>query len=78
LFDTDGGFAEGAWTVVDDGIVIKSASVNPDGTTATATMNVTTLDKDHFKIEGTDRVVGDILEDDFEITVTRRPPAASK
>jgi uncharacterized protein (TIGR02246 family) len=78
LFDADGGFAEGYWTVVEDGIVIKSASVNPDGTTASATMNVTIADKDHFTIEGTDRVVGDVLEDDFEITVTRRPPTAGK
>jgi uncharacterized protein (TIGR02246 family) len=78
LFDTDGGFAEGYWTVVEDGAVIKSSSVNPDGTTATVTMNITTKDKDHYTIEGTDRVVGDNLEEDFEITVTRRPPAASK
>ena len=64
--------------VVDDGVVIKSSSVNPDGTTATATLNITTKDKDHFSIAGTDRVVGDTLEDDFEITVTRRPPTAGK
>ena len=78
LFDADGGFAEGAWTVVEDGVVIKSSSVNPDGSTATATLNITTKDKDHFTIEGTDRVVGDILDEDFEITVTRRPPSAGK
>ncbi|MGD9723995.1 MAG: SgcJ/EcaC family oxidoreductase [Pirellulales bacterium] len=78
LFDSDGGFAEGTWTVVDDGVVIKSSSVNPDGTTATATMNIYAKDKDHYTIEGTDRIVGDTLEDDFEITVTRRPPAAGK
>ncbi len=78
LFDADGGFGEGYWTVVDDGIVIKSSSVNPDGTTATVTMNITTKDKDHFTIEGTDRIVGENLEDDFEITVTRRPPTAGK
>jgi uncharacterized protein (TIGR02246 family) len=78
LFDTDGGFAEGFWTVLEDGAVIKSSSVNPDGTTATVTMNIITKDKDHYTIEGTDRVVGDNLEEDFEITVTRRPPAASK
>ena len=40
LFDADGGFAEGAWTVLDDSVVIKSSSVNPDGATATATMNI--------------------------------------
>jgi uncharacterized protein (TIGR02246 family) len=78
LFDNDGGFAEGTWSVFDDGIIIKSSSVNPDGTTATATMDITPKDKDHFTIEGTDRVVGDVLEDDFTITVTRRPPAAGK
>jgi len=78
LFDADGGFAEGTWTVVDDGVVIKSDSVNPDGTTASATMNITTKDKDHYTIAGTDRVIGDSLEDDFEITVTRRPAAARK
>jgi uncharacterized protein (TIGR02246 family) len=78
LFDSDGGFAEGTWTVIEDGIVIKSSSVNPDGATATATMNITAKDKDHFSIEGTDRIVGDNLEDDFAITVTRRPPAAGK
>ena len=50
LFDADGGFAEGAWTVVEDGVVIKSSSVNPDGSTATATLNITTKDKDHFTI----------------------------
>jgi uncharacterized protein (TIGR02246 family) len=78
LFDADGGFAEGAWSVFDDGIIIKSESVNPDGTTATATMDITPKDKDHFTIEGTDRIVGDVLEDDFTLTVTRRPPAATK
>jgi uncharacterized protein (TIGR02246 family) len=78
LFDADGGFAEGEWTVVDDGVVIKSASVNPDGSTATATMNIHTKDNDHFTIVGSDRIVGDSLEEDFEITVTRRPPAATK
>jgi hypothetical protein len=78
LFDTDGGFAEAYWTVVDDGAVIKSSSVNPDGTTATATLYITRKDKDHYTIEGTDRVIGDHVEDDFEITVARRPPAAGK
>jgi uncharacterized protein (TIGR02246 family) len=78
LFDSDGGFSEGQWTVADEQTVIKSSSVNPDGVTATATMYIVAKDKDHFSIEGTDRVVGDNLEPDFEITVTRQAPAASK
>lgn len=78
LFDSDGGFSEGEWSVFDDGIIAKSASVNSDGTTATVTMDITPNDKDHFTIEGTDRIIGGVLEDDFKITVTRRPPTASK
>lgn len=78
LFDSDGGFAEGIWTLANDGIVVKASSVNPSGETATATLNITPKDKDHFSIEGTDRIVGDNIEEDFAITVTRRPPAAGK
>jgi len=78
LFDSDGGFAEATWTLIDDAIVIKSSSVNPDGTTASATLNIVVKDKDHYSIEGTDRIVGDDREEDFEITVARRPPAVSK
>ena len=76
LFDADGGFAEGKWTMVDDGIVIKSTSVNPDGTSASATMTIVPIDKDHYSIKGTERIVGDSREPDFDITVTRRPPTA--
>jgi uncharacterized protein (TIGR02246 family) len=78
LFDSDGGFAEAVWTLDDDGAVMKSSSVNPDGTTASATVVIDPTDKDHFTITGTDRIVGDARDEDFEITVTRRPPAAGK
>ena len=78
LFDSDGGFAEATWAADEEGIVVKSASVNPDGTTASATMYITPEDDDRFTIEGTDRIIGGMIEDDFEITVSRRPPAAGK
>ena len=78
LFDADGGFAEGVWTLVDDGIVIKSSTVNPDGGTASATLTITPASKDRFSMKGTERIVGDSREPDFDITVVRRPPAASK
>jgi uncharacterized protein (TIGR02246 family) len=77
LFDADGGFSEGLWTVVDDGVVIKSSSVNPDGSTASATLTLVPADTDRFTIAGTDRIVGDNREEDFEINVVRRPPATS-
>ncbi len=78
LFDSDGGFAEGVWTIVEDGVVIKSASVNPDGTTASATVSIVPVDKNRFTMAGTERIVGSDREPDFEITVVRRPPSAAK
>lgn len=77
LFDADGGFSEGHWTVVDDGAVIKSASVNPDGSTASATLTLVPTSTDRFTISGTDRIVGDEREEDFEIHVVRHPPTTT-
>ncbi len=76
LFDADGGFAEGKWTMVEDGIVAKSESVNSDGTTSSATMTITPTDNDHYSIAGSERIVAGAREPDFELTVTRRPPKA--
>ena len=59
LFDADSGYSEGQWTAVDDGWLVKSSSVNPDGEASTATLTWTKTDKDHFTIKGTDRIVGD-------------------
>jgi uncharacterized protein (TIGR02246 family) len=78
LFDSDGGFAEGHWTLTDDEIVAKYSSVNPDGTTASATISITRKDKDHFSMVGTDRIVGDGREPDFEINIVRKPPTTGK
>jgi hypothetical protein len=78
LFEADGGFAEGVWTVGENEIIIKSSSVNTDGSAASATMTVNITDKNRYTISGTDRIIGDNHEDDFEITVVRRPPAAGK
>jgi uncharacterized protein (TIGR02246 family) len=77
LFDADGGFAEGQWTEVDDGWVIKSSTVNPDGSTGSATITVTAKDKDHFTMTGTERIVGDFREPDFELAIARQPPVAA-
>jgi uncharacterized protein (TIGR02246 family) len=77
LFDADGGFAEGQWTQVDDGWVIKSATTNPDGSTGSATITVTAKDKDHFTMKGTERIVGEFREPDFELAIARQPRVAA-
>lgn len=76
LFDSDGGFSEGVWTEVEDGWVIKSSSSNPDGSTGTATLTVTAKDKDHYVLKGTERIVADLREPDFELAIARQPPVA--
>lgn len=77
LFDSDGGFGEATWTQLDDAWVMKSSAVLPDGLTGSATVTVTPISKDRFAMKGTERIVGDGREDDFELTITRRPPQAS-
>lgn len=78
LFEADGGFAEGVGAVTEEGLVVKFTSVNADGTTASATVTLSSKDKDRFAMKGTDRIVGDVHEADFEIDVVRRPPSAGK
>ena len=76
LFDADGGFAEGIWTLVEDGWLIKSQATLPEGTSGSATVTITPKNKDQFTMRGTDRIVGDSREEDFELIITRAPPDA--
>lgn len=78
LFDSDGGFGEGNWTQVENTWVIKSSAVLPDGLTGSATITVTPSDKDHYTLKGTERIVGDARDDDFEFKVARQAPAAAR
>lgn len=76
-FDSDGGFSEGSWTMVDGEWIVKSQAVLPDGTTGTATLTLAPADDSHFRIRSSDRIVGDQRQEDFDVVVARRPPAAA-
>lgn len=78
MFDSDGGYAEGHWTLVEDAWVIKSSAVMPDGQTGSATVTMTPKDHDRFTMKGTERIVGDERDDDFEVTVVRPAPTPAK
>jgi uncharacterized protein (TIGR02246 family) len=78
MFDSDGGYAEGHWTFADGAWVIKSSAVMPDGRTGSATVTLTPQGPDHYLMKGTDRLVGDAREEDFEVKVARQAPAPSK
>lgn len=78
LFDADGGYAEGSWTQVGEGWLIKSQATSPEGTVGSATITIVPDGKDRFTMRGTDRIIGQDLEEDFDLTVTRRPPGAKE
>lgn len=78
LFDADGGYAVGDWTQLEEGWVIKSSAVMPEALTGSATIAITATDQSRFTMKGTERIVGDARDDDFEITVVRQAPAAGK
>src|SRR5262245_29254577 len=77
MFDSDGGYAEALWTQIEDAWVMKSSAVMPDGLTGSATITLTPLDKDRYTLKGTERIVGDERDDDFEFVVARAAPAAA-
>lgn len=78
MFDSDGGFGDGHWTQVEDAWVIKSTAVLPDGQTGSATITLSPVNKDRYKLQGTERIAGDQRDDDFEYIVTRKPPTPGK
>lgn len=78
LFDADGGFSEATWTVLEENVIVKSNSVNPDGSTSSATLTLTPTGKNAFTFAGSQRIIGGNLEPDFSITVARRLPNSAK
>ncbi len=77
LFDSDGGYGQGFWTLLDDRWVVKSTAVLPNGQSGSATFIYDPESEDKITLYGVDRVIGDALEGDFEVTMVRKPPKAS-
>ncbi|MGC4005592.1 MAG: hypothetical protein QM811_21740 [Pirellulales bacterium] len=78
VFDQDGGFGEGVWTPLENSWIIKSTAVTPEGESSSATITWKPLDKNRYSIKGVDRLVGDVKDEDLDLTVVRRAPTAAK
>jgi uncharacterized protein (TIGR02246 family) len=78
LFDSDGGFGGGIWTPTADGWVIKSESTETSGSVGYATVVYRQLDDDRYQMIGTDRLIGNEMAEDFDVTVTRAPPKPTR
>jgi len=77
-FDSDGGFADASWTQIDNTWVVRSSATVPDGQLGTAILKITPGEDGRFVMAGTNRIVGGVMEDDFEISVVKQPPSAGK
>jgi uncharacterized protein (TIGR02246 family) len=78
VFDSDGGYGDGSWTLVEGRWVIKSNAVMPDGQTGSATIILEPSGNDKYGMKGFDRIRGDNAEPDFELTIVRKPPEPGK
>lgn len=73
LFDSDGGFAEALWTEIEGGWILKSSAIMPDGQTGSATLKIVPESANRFVLAGSNRIIGHILEEDYELTIVRQP-----
>jgi hypothetical protein len=74
MFDADGGFGNALWTRVAQTWVVKSNAVLPDGATGSATFVIEPQGQDRFVMRGLDRILGDEVQPDVELTIVRKPP----
>ena len=78
IFESEGGFSNAVWTPGDNGWVLKSHSTLADGQTGSATVVLSRQNDDHFSFSVNDRVVGNQVEPNVTLNITRRPPVAQK
>lgn len=76
-FDSDGGYGEADWTQNEGYWLVKSSAVMPDGATGSSTFEIDP-GKDRFTMRGFDRVLGETVLPDVEVTVVRHPATVSQ
>jgi uncharacterized protein (TIGR02246 family) len=74
VFDSEGGYAEGFWTQVGNGWIVKMTGVRPDGSTASATNSYVPLRRDQYQYTSADRIVDGQQEPDQTVRIVRKPP----
>jgi uncharacterized protein (TIGR02246 family) len=74
VFDSEGGYGESHWTPTETGWLVKSTSVNNDGSTASATNHIEPTGLDRYVYHSVDRVSGDEILPSVRVIVVRQPP----
>lgn len=75
LFDSEGGFVEGTWTLVDGGWIVRSNGYLIDGSPVSYSLRIDRRNEDRFEMQWFNRMRGDELLPDIDVAVVRRPPA---
>ena len=78
VFDSEGGHAEGIWTLIEDSWVVKMTGVRPDGDACSATHIYEPIGADAYLFSVTDRIIGDEVAPSFTERVVRKPPEPEK
>lgn len=73
LFDSDGGFSEAVWTPIEEGWLLNSTAVMPDAVVGSAILKIAVENENRFTLSGTHRIVGNVVDEDFEFHIVRRP-----
>ena len=73
-FDSEGGFVEGLWTRVGNGYVIRSSGFLSDGTAVSGSTRVDQHTVDRFTWSMFNRLRGDEIMPDVDLTIVRKPP----
>jgi uncharacterized protein (TIGR02246 family) len=75
VFDSQGGFAEGAWTREGKRWIVKMIGVTREGKPASSTNTFTMVSKDRMTWQSRDRLIGgDRMPDVEEIPIVHKPP----
>lgn len=72
LFDSDGGFSEAIWTPIENGWLMNSTAVMPDAVVGSAMLKIKIENENRFTLSGTHRIVGNAVDEDFELQIVRR------
>jgi hypothetical protein len=75
LFDSQGGYLEGAWVRDDGKWTVTARGFRADGKRTQATYVVTPLKKDAYHMASFHRFAGEERLEDLDMTIVRRPPA---
>lgn len=74
--DSQGGYAEALWTNKNGGWIVKASGTNSEGDATSMTFEYQEAGKGRIDIYFRDRIIGDEVMPDVNVTIVRKPPEA--